>query len=150
MSGGQLQISLDQGTGAALIGGDLSVTGGTIISGANVSPAGAHLFGTLKVDGNVNWTGGTYSPYVSNVANGPSDLWWSTKTFTIGGTAALSPIAVDATNKVVAPTSGFTWQLLQGDKGITAANNTPTYDANTWIIVPGPGNPVLIWTLKAK
>ena len=148
MSGGALSIQLDQGTGPAEIIGNVKVTGGDVISGANAS-GDTHLFGTLKVEGNVNWIGGTYRPYVEAESDwGGSDVWYVTGTFTIGGTAALVPVAVDGENNATTPPSNYHWLLLEADTGF-ANNNTPSFDGDLWIL-DSVGNPRTRWDLRSK
>lgn len=130
MSGGALSIQLNEGSGQIEIRGNVKITGGDIISGAN-SNGDTHLFGTLFVHGNVNWTGGTYRPFVSADTDYVSDVWISTGTFTIGGTAAIVPTAVDGENNAVTPTDPLIWNLFISDGGITNANGTPSL-GNNW------------------
>ena len=77
MSGGVLSIQLDQGFGPAEIIGDVKISGGDIVSGAN-DTGDNHLFGTLKVEGNVSWTGGTYRPFVGVASPENYDHWFAT------------------------------------------------------------------------
>jgi hypothetical protein len=149
MSGGALSIQLDEGgTDPAEITGNIKIIGGDIVSGANAN-GDTHLFGELRVEGNVTWLGGTYRPYLNAAADWDSDVWHVTGAFTIGGTAALAPVAVDAENNPVTPAADMHWILLLGDAGITAANNTPSYDSNLWGI-DLVGNPVTKWELRSK
>jgi adhesin HecA-like repeat protein len=130
---------------------DLDVSGGDIYINFGAS---AHVsFGTLRVIGSVIWIGGTFHPFVEgNVNKGQADMWTARDTFTIGGTAALAPTAIDEEWIPCMPTSGFQWQLLWAGKGIGPANTFPTYDTGVWGITPQAvaGKPVTIWYLTAK
>jgi hypothetical protein len=116
------------------------------------------LFGTLLVDGDVAWSGGTYHPFVEGTVDGGntvtySDVWMSTKTFTIEGTAAIEPTSIAIldpyTTVPVETTSGYEWRILYALEGVTAANNTPALDANLWAIVVEELQNTDYWLLAA-
>jgi hypothetical protein len=146
MSGGTLSIMLDTGTGPAEIVGNMKVTGGDIISGAN-DTGDNHLFGQLQIHGNVHFIGGTYRPFVSADSDDVSDIWYATGTFTIGGTAAIAPGAVDGENNPVLPPSGMAWFAIRSDGGITNAADTPSI-LSGWAVEADANNPVTWWKVK--
>jgi hypothetical protein len=122
MTGGVLSIRLDAGDGPAEIVGHVKITGGDIISSANTS-GDTHLFGELKIEGNLHWIGGTYRPFVSAESADNSDTLYVTGIITIEGTAAIAPGAVDGENNAVLPPANMVWDSLLSDSGINDPGN---------------------------
>ena len=101
----------------------------------------SHLaFGTLDVNGRVNWSGGTYHPCVRSYANGSvgeSDLWHSTGRFEVYSGTTLTPIVVDAEGAVVdRADSGKNYVIVKAD---TASDpppeGSPSYDTILWDLI---------------
>jgi hypothetical protein len=137
---------------AAIVSPTVKVSGGDIYVSQQ---QGAHVnFGALFVDGNVEWSGGTFHPHV--YADGVTrDVWRAVTntyagTFTItGGTVA--PIYLDLDYGTSSfPTSGAKWKVLMADGGFT--NNTaPSVDDDPlWMMQIDPGNPPKYWELVAR
>jgi Calx-beta domain len=131
----------------------LEISGGDIYINYGLA---AHLtYGTIVVQGDVLWTGGTYHPYVEgHVDLGKSDHWSASGgSFTIGGpgaTAALDPRPIDAECSITTPTSGYEWALLGGSKGVFALSEHPTRDTDVWTFNYVGDVRTTAWLLKAK
>src|SRR4029078_778194 len=99
-------------------------------------------YGTFRVVGAVFWAGGTYHPRVpAEQHQWAADLWYATGNFDISGTAALAPVPLSDENDPWPLTTDNKWKAIGAGGQITAANNTPSINANTWAIQL-PGNPV--------
>ncbi len=150
-TGGKLSTLSSSATQSA----DATIIGNVTDTGADVTICdgvlAGHCYGTLFVDGNVNWTGGSYRPVIDGtMQDGESDLWEASGTFTIGGAATLAPCAIDCAGNTIFPyESGWTWLVIQGDLGIIAANNTPAI-VGPWVNAQGPGNPPLRWYIQSQ
>lgn len=148
-TGGRISTLKSGNYPSASIEGDLTNSGADVIildgvtqRPLNVNSAQA-LFGKLIVEGNVNWTGGTYRPGIWSAAGSDTgiftenwepdhyaDNWSCTGTFTIGGTAKIAPNTVDKQGNVTiggAPTAtGARWIVIQASTALTRAAGTPT------------------------
>ena len=110
---------------AGHIVGDFAVTGGSV---RIESPEGdSRMFGTFRVSETVEWSGGTFYTYVdAEQDGGSSDVWQSTLSFAISGTASVVVTAVDGENNVVTPAANMSWYAIRSEVDITAANGTPS------------------------
>src|SRR2546421_11563562 len=107
----------------------------------NYGAAGHVSFGLLNVFANVAWQGGTFHPFVEgNVDWGLADKWNANGTFTISGTASLSPVSIGAGGGTIAPISTYSWVVLTSIGGITGM---PSYNSNIWAIDTDGRNPPL-------
>jgi hypothetical protein len=125
MSGGTLDIETQMsgvplGEAAIVIpdGKSMTISGGQVIWRGG--DAAYHNFGVLRINGDVNWTGGVYRPHVSAENQEWADLWWVQGTFTVGGTAVVNAKAVDAEANYVDPPAEMFWLCLIGGNGITS------------------------------
>jgi hypothetical protein len=144
--------SVSSGTGT-IIAPTVTVSGGDIYV---CMQQGSHVqFGELIVDGNLEWTGGTYHPYVysGGVSN---DVWRQTTVnspgsqFTItGGTVA--PVYLDLDYGTSStPHSGDWWKILKAGGGF-ADGTAPSVDNTTlWSLAIDPDNPPIFWKLVAN
>jgi hypothetical protein len=148
VEGGMLAtVANSSGSADATIDGDLIVEGGDVYIGANLSP---HHYGTLSVTGSVDWSAGTFHPFVDNDENwGVSDRWYAGGTFTIRGTAALAPAALDGNDTPVMPTSRRHWEMITSGSRITIGNGAPSYNTDIWAVDLDPNNPPQILDLRA-
>jgi hypothetical protein len=136
---------------ATIVSPTVKVSGGDIYAGQQ---QGLHVnFGVLFVDGNVEWSGGTFHPHV--YADGQTrDVWMTVTdhyagTFTITG-GTIAPIYLDLDYGTSSfPTSGAKWQVLMAQGGFT--NNTaPSVDDPLWMMQIDPMNPPKYWELVAN
>jgi hypothetical protein len=156
MSGGTLAVRPTQngfelgGPATIRLGGladkTLTISGGQIIYEDNYL-GDNHVFAELKITGHVNWTGGTYRPFVSADFESEADLWRVEGSFSIGGTAAVAATAVDGENNSVPPPTGKLWLFLIGGEGITNAAGTPTINPG-WSFATDDLNPHVRWFLQ--
>jgi hypothetical protein len=153
MSGGTLAIvptedGITLADATIVLGGmadkTLTIAGGQIIYEDNAI-GDTHVFGQLKIVGNVNWTAGTYRPFVSAQVESDTDLWLVQGSFSIGGTAAVDATAVDGENNSVPPPADMFWTFLIGGDGIAGA---PSFGAG-WTFATSNDNPVTQLKLRA-
>jgi hypothetical protein len=123
--------------GDATIEGDLTVSGlaEVLINSGPNETASYHIYGTLTIDGDVAWNGGTYRPRVPAEHNqGRADLWYATGTFSAAGIGTqVVPVALDDEQAEVPPDSEDSWKVFEADGGLTG-NNAPNYDTDIWIL----------------
>lgn len=118
LSGGKL-TTVESAGPAALPLLPAEIIGNVFNSGADVvicdGSAVRTRFGLLQVNGDVNWTGGTYRPVVLITDTTKADMWRCSGTFTIdAGSAAVAPGAVNAQGNQQKPAAGMIWQVIQG------------------------------------
>jgi hypothetical protein len=153
MSGGALQIK----TGAKPQGFAGNIIGYLQISGGDIgfdpgSGGGYRGWGEFWVTGNVDWTGGTYHPYVSAQHDGAqADLWYVTGTFKISQFVVVAPTAIWDDGVTGNPPSKTEWQLFKSDTLIrlVAGNNDPTAPTGYTFVKDG-NNPSRWWDLKSN
>jgi hypothetical protein len=152
--GGKLFTAVGATTAdVAYIRGNLTVSGGDIYIGYGSDFENhPHCYGTLYVDGNVTWSGGTYRPVIQPEVEGTSDLWWANGTFTVGPDAVLAPGSVDGEGYVAPPAApDLRWVILRANGGIVMGNNTPPQtQGDWWVLETGPGNPTTEWRVKSR
>ncbi|MBX9627778.1 MAG: hypothetical protein K2X82_28530 [Gemmataceae bacterium] len=106
---------------AAVIKGRLVMTGGQVVvsDGSYTPQIQGHRYATLRVNGTIHWTGGTYKPS-TDPANGAtaSDVWEATKLFIIGAGAVIDP------TPDVGPITN-TYAVLKAGLGITGDGQNP-------------------------
>lgn len=155
LAGGKLATAIANQTVATIVG-KLTTYAEVVISDPAFNPGFEfHQFATLKVEGDVEWRGGTFRPFVdAAVVNGmeskEADKWVCTGTFTVSvradGGAKLGPIWV---NEPVSIRSGRQWAFLRSDTAIVLQGNQPPFEVpNIWKIVNDAGAPVLEWRLQ--
>lgn len=144
LSGGSLVIVTDSPVGAtapALITGNLTITGGTIISFSNPSNGW-----TFQVDGDVNWNDGTFKPRVNAAANHQGDTWLINGVLTIGSKAVIQPQFYNDQSGINVQ---FRWTVIDAVKGLApppalaAPQQAPANDPYSLYKLPGqdPNNP---------
>jgi hypothetical protein len=145
--------SVNSGTGTIVCPTTVTITGGDIYVGMQ---QGSHIhFGELLIDGNAEWTGGTFHPYV--YADGVSnDVWRTTGrtfapgTFTISG-GTIAPVYLDSDYGTSSnPHSGDSWQVLKAGGGFTNNTAPSVSNADLWSVQIDPINPPIYWKLIAK
>jgi hypothetical protein len=118
-------------------GGDIYIDGGSDV----------HHYGTLTVTGNMEWTGGTFHPFVEG-EHVQSDVLAIDGMLLIGGpncTAALAPAALDGEGNPIMPSANKTWTILTATGGITAF--VPAYNTSIWTLTPVGEPQVRRWDL---
>lgn len=156
IQGGKLSTLVGE-TETATIRGNLEVSGGDVVIGDGSIP---HVYGTLLVDGDVIWTGGTYRPVVMGQEDTlppefvrQSDRWQITGTLTVGGSATIAPGTVDSGGYQIdlPEVAGNRWLVIQADRGITiqAGSNAPSI-IGPWALAPDNStNPVRFWYITS-
>ncbi|MCI0705101.1 MAG: hypothetical protein L0241_28910, partial [Planctomycetia bacterium] len=121
------------------IKGTYTMTGGSLGFPFPIQIGDNYVFGKFKVDGNVNWSGGTYVPGVNCAANqaGEAHRWIITGTMTVDASGQNKP-------KIV-PTPQFlppgqqpngTWNVIVPEgQNAKVEGDTPTVEAG-WMIEP--------------
>lgn len=125
----------------------LSVSGGDIWIGYGAN----NHYGMLLISGGVDWSGGTYHPFVEDLdgATGRSDVWKATDVFTVGPGATIAPAAIDIWGNPVMPTSELGWKILESEESISATAGLPAHAAPIWGIEED-NIPTKIWYLVAN
>jgi hypothetical protein len=138
ITGGKLSTLAWGLENTANIEGKMTMSGGDLV--IDDEGTGTHpKYGTLKVLGDVSWSGGTYHPVVNT--NGSADLWWSTGTFTYSG-GSIWPGTLGGV-----PGKGASFLVIRGDGGIVGVPPTPMGgDVVSYIITSN--SPVTKWFLQ--
>jgi hypothetical protein len=117
---------------------------------------GLHVnFGELLIDGNLEWSGGTFHPYVY-VGGGINDDWRTISpnfagTFTISG-GTVAPVYLDSDHGTSSsPFSGDLWQVLKAGGGF-ADNTSPSVNNTTlWRMqIDTEASPPIYWEMIAN
>ncbi|MDB5313552.1 MAG: hypothetical protein JWO38_7754 [Gemmataceae bacterium] len=135
---------------AMVTAGTLFVDGADIVISDPTYSTGVtgHQFGTLKVTGDIEWTGGTYRPFVDGTANSvTTDLWTCTGTFTIDGTVKQGQTGakygpVDVNSPPGGPGIGRTWAILTASSIVIPAGGVGPVSAvpSSWGMIGGSGD----------
>ena len=103
--------------------------------------------------GDVEWTGGTYHPYVDAESSGNNaDFWHVEGTFAIGQGASIVPTAIDYEGSVVTPPSNTEWRLFEASVEIMNLpnNNDPSVSTGWLFVKDDINNPKKWWTLMTN
>ena len=100
-----------------------------------------HVFGTLNVTGDITWNAGTFYPVVNASSPPQADKWITSRKFTVGANAQLSPVTINI------PPGGMpanqVWLFLQaGTDGIVGT--APAVIGGVYTVSPS-GTPVTQW-----
>jgi hypothetical protein len=139
MSGGSLYGKFGGPGEKVTIEGNFSVYEGLVAMSVD---GPGHVFGTIRVEGNVSWSAGTYRPYIDGADQMKRDLWESTGTFTITAPALLDFRVLN----VWSAKQDWNWKVLASDTKIVYKPNlagSPLYD-----LVDDGNNPVKVLFLK--
>ena len=117
LSGGKLSTLAKTGQLEATIDGSVTNAGADVVISDGSVP---HAYGKLKIDGHVNFTGGTYRPVINAGVNDTADRWYSTGNFTIGGAAKLELGALNIPQ--TGPVAGGTWVIIESTNGTVAGS----------------------------
>jgi hypothetical protein len=117
----------------ATIYGTFNMGGGAIVFAPPIPIGTAVVYGTFTVNGNVNWTGGTYRPNIDYANPGLASKWIVLGTMSTAATAILDPNTPPGQN----PPANNNWEVMEA---LATAGNLPTVPAASPLrlaVVPG-------------
>lgn len=128
----------------ATIVGNVVNTGADVVILSNLQNRRVNtsaVFGSLAVQGNVEWSGGTYRPvvYADGSSLDSADVWLSTGTFTVKQGANLAPGTVDSTGapNTQQPKTDFRWRIIRSATQLIV-QAAPTVSGNWTLLLPAP------------
>ena len=109
----------------ATINGKVFLQGGTILFAPPIGIGSVpFVYGTFTVNGDVNWTGGTYKPSVDYTTAGLANKWIVNGKMTSAAACVIEPNP----QRGATPPASSNWDILQAE---TTAGNLPSVVAGS-------------------
>jgi hypothetical protein len=147
MVGATLGAGFDAPGQVVTIDGNLDVTGGLVAM--STQDGNNHFYGTIMVEGNVAWGGGTYRAWIDGSDQMKRDLWRSTGTFDIANSATLEFQVLN----FASAQQNQTWNILTSNTrvlGLPAVSQANSPEFLNYDLVTDGNNPVKELSLKRK
>ncbi len=86
-----------------------NISGDTILFSIPLEIGNSFVYGTFTVNGNVNWTGGTYCPSADDTSGSGSNVWYVSETLTSAKACIVQPNPQQGNT----PPKNTNWLILQ-------------------------------------
>jgi hypothetical protein len=105
----------------SVIGDIVTIQGNVVVLDGLISisaPNAGHIFGTIAIEGNLTFSGGTFLAYIDGADQSKSDLLYCTGTMLFDGEEGLAKLGLMVLHEASAM-SNWKWNVLKSDTSIT-------------------------------